>query len=158
MYLPAPTPTDAPPENQPVNSAAVPAIDVWINETSPEHRQAVQTMADDFTERSGVEVALQFVSPALLPELAATAVLSDTLPDVMLLPLEYTISWSENGILDPSAANEVIDEIGRDTFDQGALQLVEVSGQTAAIPSDGYQQNLALPLRLVRGKPVRQPR
>lgn len=142
MYLPAPTPTDAPPENQPVNSAAVPAIDVWINETSPEHRQAVQTMADDFTERSGVEVALQFVSPALLPELAATAVLSDTLPDVMLLPLEYTISWSENGILDPSAANEVIDEIGRDTFDQGALQLVEVSGQTAAIPSDGYQQIL----------------
>jgi multiple sugar transport system substrate-binding protein len=142
MNLPAPTPTESPPENKPLDPSAIPEIEVWINETSVEHRQAVQSMADDFSERSGVEVALQFISPALLPDLAATAVLSDTLPDVILLPLEFTIAWSENGILDPAAADAIIEKIGRDTFDQGALNLVEVAGQTAAIPSDGYHQLL----------------
>ena len=142
LNMPAPTPTAAEAENQVLDASLAPLIDVWINETSEEHRQAVQAMADDFSERSGVEVALQFISPALMPELAATAVLSGTLPDVILHPLEYTTTWSEDGILDPQAANAVIDEIGRDTFDEGALELVEISGQSAAIPSDGYQQLL----------------
>ncbi|MEJ2752603.1 MAG: extracellular solute-binding protein, partial [Chloroflexota bacterium] len=44
--------------------------------------------------------------------------------------------------LDPAAANEAIEQIGRETFDQGALNLVDLAGQTAAIPSDGYQQIL----------------
>jgi len=142
MNLPAPTPTDSPPEIRPLDTSTVPEIEVWINETSEEHRQVVQAMADDFRERSGVEVALQFISPSLLPDLAATAVLSNTLPDVILLPLEFTVSWSENGILDPAAAEAIIDNIGRETFDQGALDLVQVEGQSAAIPSDGYHQLL----------------
>jgi multiple sugar transport system substrate-binding protein len=142
IYLPAPTATNTPPENQPVDSAAVPAIEVWINETSEPHRLAVQSMARDFSEQNGVDVSLQFISPALLPDLAATAVLSDTLPDLILHPLEYTSTWSANGILDPAAADVVIENLGRDTFDQGALELAAFSGQTAAIPSDGYQQLL----------------
>ncbi|MFN2276904.1 MAG: ABC transporter substrate-binding protein, partial [Candidatus Promineifilaceae bacterium] len=142
MNLPAPTPTEQPPESAAGNPMPKPAINVWIDETSEEHRQTVQTMANDFSERSGIEVALQFVDPATLPDLAETAVLSNTLPDVILHPLEYTVSWSEEGILDPAAANEAIEQIGRETFDQGALNLVDLAGQTAAIPSDGYQQIL----------------
>jgi multiple sugar transport system substrate-binding protein len=142
MNLPAPTPTDSPPEIRSLDNPTIPEIEVWINETSEEHRLAVQSMADDFRDRSGVEVALQFISPSLLPDLAATAVLSDTLPDVILLPLEFTVLWSENGILDAAAADAIIENIGRDTFDQGALDLVQVEGQVAAIPSDGYHQLL----------------
>lgn len=142
LYMPAPTATATQADDQLINNPSTSSIDVWINETSEEHRQALQIMADDFTDRNGVDVALQFITPALMPELAATAVLSGTLPDVILHPLEYTASWAENGILDAQAANITIDEIGRDTFDEGALELVEVAGQTAAIPSDGYQQLL----------------
>ena len=142
MNLPAPTPTDHTPESAVGSPLPKPAINVWIDETSEEHRQTVQAMANDFSERSGIEVALQFVDPATLPDLAATAVLSDTLPDVILHPLEYTVSWSEEGILNPTAATEAIEQIGRETFDQGALDLVDIAGQTAAIPSDGYQQIL----------------
>lgn len=140
MNMPAPTPTGDPVERQAVSSSSAPELDVWINETSREHRQAVQSMADDFGERNGVDVALQFISPALMPQLASTAVLSGTLPDVILHPLEFSIAWSEDGILDAAAADAVIDRIGRDTFDQSALALVEVAGHTAAVPSDGYQQ------------------
>lgn len=142
LVLPAPTPTSGPAESQLPNATSAPAIDVWINETSEEHRQAVQSIAADFNERTGVEVALQFINPALLPQLAATAVLSDTLPDVILHPLEFSVSWSKEGILDPAVSDAVISEIGRETFDQGALALVDVDGQTAAIPSDGFNQLL----------------
>ncbi len=142
MNMPAPTPTDQPADSRAGGSFSEPSINVWVNETSEEHRQTVQGMANDFSERSGIEVAVQFLDPAALPELAATAVLSDTLPDVILHPLEYTVSWSENGILDPAAADAAVDQIGRETFDQGALALVDAAGQTAAVPSDGYQQIL----------------
>ncbi len=142
LKIPAPTATAGATDPEALSGGSARAVDVWINETSSEHRQAVQRMADDFSDRTGMDIALQFIDPALLPDLAATAVLSGTLPDVILHPLEFTAVWSEQGILNPAAADSLIDEIGRDTFDADALELVEVAGQTAAIPSDGYQQLL----------------
>ncbi len=142
LHLPAPTATPDlanPARSEPIITKS---MNVWVNETSSEHRETLSAMAEDFTDRNGIEVALQFISPALLPELAQTAVLSDTLPDVILHPLEYTVAWSEEGILDPGAADDIIEEIGRETFDEGALDLVQVDGQVAAIPSDGYLQLL----------------
>jgi multiple sugar transport system substrate-binding protein len=143
LYLPAPTATVDPVQRgQAVEAGIVPAtaLNVWINETSPEHKIVLQAMMDDFTQQSGIDVALQLVSPMILPDLMQTAVLSDTLPDVILHPLEYTMAWNEEGILDPQAADAIIDEIGRDSFDSAALELVSKDGRPAAIPSDGYQQ------------------
>ena len=143
LYLPAPTATVDPVQRGQAGEAGVtraPALNVWINETSPEHRELLQGMMNDFTQQSGIDVALQLVSPMLLPDLMQTAVLSDTLPDVVLHPLEYTMAWNEEGILDSQAAGAIIDEIGRDSFDAAALELVSKEGLPAAIPSDGYQQ------------------
>jgi multiple sugar transport system substrate-binding protein len=117
-----------------------PSLNIWINETSPEHTQVLTNMMEDFHQQSGVDVSLQQVSPMLLPDLMQTAVLSDTLPDIVLHPLEYTMAWTEEGILDPQVTGTIIDEIGRDTFDPAALALVDTGGQPAALPSDGYQQ------------------
>lgn len=117
-----------------------PSLNIWINETSPEHAQVLNSMVEDFHQQSGVNVSIQMVSPMLLPDLMQTAVLSDTLPDIVLHPLEYTVTWSEAGILDPQATGDIIDEIGRETFDPAALEMVNVAGQPVAIPSHGYQQ------------------
>lgn len=143
LQLPAPTATAdplAPPTDIGQPGPGAPTLTVWINETSPAHEAALQEMMTEFSTVSGVNVALQLVAPDRLPDLVNTAVLSDTLPDVILHPLEYTVGWTERGIFDPAAADAVIDEIGRDTFDAAALELVDVNGQTAAVPSDGYQQ------------------
>ncbi len=140
LYLPAPTATPGGVEFIEPSIERAPSLNVWINETSPEHKELLQGLMDDFRQKSGVDVSLRMVSPMLLPDLMQTAVLSDTLPDIVLHPLEYTMTWTENGVLDPQAAEVIIDEIGRDTFDPAALDLVTVDGQTAAIPSDGYQQ------------------
>lgn len=149
LVLPAPTPLDsgaavvdtpvAPPGEAEAPDAR---LTVWIDETSPEHQAMLDQMAADFADRNGIDVAIQLVSPALLPELVNTAVLSATLPDLILHPVEYTAGWVEDGILDASAAEAAIEQLGRDTFDPEALELLTVEGQLGALPSDGYHQLL----------------
>jgi multiple sugar transport system substrate-binding protein len=78
----------------------------------------------------------------LLPELVNTAVLSATLPDLIIHPIEYTAGWAAQGILNPQSATEIADDLNRATFDSGALEMVTVddNGTLAALPVDGWQQ------------------
>ena len=115
-------------------------ITIWVNETSAAHAEVMQTMSTAFNEQSGINVTVRMVSPRLLPELVNTAVLSGTLPDIVLHPLEYSVGWAGKGILNPAAATEAIQEIGESSFDQNALDLVRINNQIAAIPSDGAHQ------------------
>lgn len=136
-------PTFAPTEEiTPSTSFEGEGLTIWVDETSPEHRRVLSEITGEFADRYGVNVAVQLVSPALLPGLAATGVLSDTLPDLILHPIEYTAGWVQEGILDAAAAGAVIDRLGSNRFDPEALKLLSVNGQTAAIPSDGYYQLL----------------
>ncbi|MCA9979339.1 MAG: hypothetical protein KDD89_00840, partial [Anaerolineales bacterium] len=76
-------------------------------------------------------------------DLVDTAVLSNTLPDLILHPLEFSPGWATDGILNPEAATAVLESLGRETFAPGALDLVTLPGQSeqiAAVPSDGWQQ------------------
>ncbi len=123
----------------------IPSLTIWINETSPEHAQALNQMAVEFSRANQIDVELMLVAPTLLPKLMATAVLSDALPlpDIVLHPIEYTMGWAEQGILDTVITGAILDEIGRDTFDPNALAAVTQNGAAAAaIPSDGYPQLL----------------
>jgi len=132
------------PDATPAGVQPNPSLTVWVNETSPAHETAVRQLAAGFSQDAGVDVILRFVSPGLLSDLVETAVVSETyeLPDVIIHPLEYTVGWAERGVLNPDAADAAIERIGRDTFDQEALALVQVDGKTAALPSDGYHQFL----------------
>lgn len=143
LILPAPTATgEAMALSGVVTSTDGVELSIWVNEVSPQHRTMLDEMAADFAAQHGVNVAVQLVAPARLPDLVNTAVLSGTLPDLILHPIEYTAGWVASGALDPVAAHEVVDRLGRATFDPAALELVTVSGQAAAIPSDGYHQLL----------------
>jgi multiple sugar transport system substrate-binding protein len=146
IVIPAPTGTPdlggvaVPPAE--IQEAVVESLTVWVNESSLEHREVLDEMAAEFSTRSGADVAIQLVSPALLPQLVNTAVLSDTLPDVILHPLEYTAGWVQEGILDPAAAAAVVSDLGVETFDSGAIDLISNNGRPSAIPVDGYYQLL----------------
>ena len=143
LIMPAPTATG---EALALPQAIAPVtgieLTIWVNEQSPEHQAMLDELSAEFANRTGTNVAVQLVAPALLPDLVNTAVLSGTLPDLILHPVEHTAGWVANGALDAAAANEVIDRLGRNTFDSAALELLSVGGQTAAIPSDGYHQLL----------------
>ena len=141
LYLPAPTATAvAPADGSDINSEPNPILTVWINETSPEHTELLEGMMAEFSDSRNINVELVQVSSRLLPDLMATAVLSDTLPDIVLHPMAYTMGWADRGILSTAVTNEIIDQIGRDTFNQDVLALFEINGEMAGLPSDGYQQ------------------
>jgi multiple sugar transport system substrate-binding protein len=135
-------------DSGPADVAAEPnrLITLWVNETSAEHNRALGEMVAEFAGQSGIQVELILVAPDALAELVSSAVLSDTLPDLILHPVEYTVGWAERGILDPAAAAGVLDRLDRDTFDPAALERVAVEQAgadepaVAAIPSDGWQQ------------------
>ncbi len=122
-----------------------PSITIWVNETSLAHAQTLKEIGRDFAAESGIQVETILVNPALLPSLVETAVVSGTLPDLIVHPIEYSLGWAERGILDPAAASETLSSLGQETFDPEALdllQMVDQSGQVAALPSDGWQQLL----------------
>lgn len=102
----------------------------------------MQELAAAFSGQTGANVAVQLVAPALLPELVNTAVLSGTLPDLVVHPLEFTAGWAERGVLDSSAAAEVVTAIGADQFDPAALELLDTASGLGAIPLHGFHQLL----------------
>ncbi len=130
-------------EQQPIiDIQANPVLTVWVNETSAEHEATLDEMMVQFSELNNIDVELKLVSPSLLPELVKTAVLSYTLPDIIIHPLEQSVGWAEEGIFDANVTSQIIDQIGRDSFNPDALALITTENGIAAIPSDGFQQLL----------------
>jgi multiple sugar transport system substrate-binding protein len=117
-------------------------ITFWSTETQPERLEITKQIIDAFTEETGVNVSLVATDEDQLPELMITNAASGTLPDVVFHPIDFTIGWAANGLLDTAAAQQVVDELGEDTFSSGALNLATYQGQAAAVPSDGWGQLL----------------
>ncbi len=144
LILPVATPTAVPgsnPEAESIQADPNPSITVWVNETSDAHEAMLDDMAADFSAEYSVDVEMVLVSPQILPDLVITAVLSDTLPDIILHPLEYSVGWAEQGVFDVAANAEALTALDPATFNPDALALVQTSlGQPAALPSSGYHQ------------------
>lgn len=143
VFLPAPTPTPGavattavPPEPESAN----PSLTIWINETDPTNEQILQELMTEFETSAQVDVELALVPPMLLPELITTAVLSDTLPDIVFHPLIYTAGWVQRGILIPAVADEIVAGLGPETFNGNVLELLRQGRLVTAVPSDGYPQ------------------
>ncbi len=116
-------------------------ITLWVNETSLAHATALEEMTAEFAAEQQILVEVLMVSPQLLPQLVQQAVISGTLPDLIVHPVTYSAGWTEQGILDPSLAVESLLDIGENTFDLQALEAVRSEdGKVVAIPSDGWQQ------------------
>jgi multiple sugar transport system substrate-binding protein len=117
-------------------------ITVWSLEKEPDRLQATQKIVSQFTQATGIKVTLSGIDEDQLPKLVTSASAANKLPDVLQLPVALAQSYADQQIIDPSAANEVVDRLGRDTFSQRALKLVDFDGKAAAVPSDGWGQLL----------------
>ncbi len=117
-------------------------IKFWSTETQPERLEITKGIIDRFTAATGVAVDLTAADENQLPELMITNAASGTLPDVVFHPVDFTAGWAAQGLLNPDAAAAVVDELGAETFSQGALDLATVDGTVAAVPSDGWGQLL----------------
>lgn len=125
-----------------VLSVASAQLTFWTTEEQPERMAVQQRIAADFEAASGIAVTVVPVTESQLSERMTAAFAAGDLPDVVFHPVNYALGWAEAGILDTTAATEVIDDLGRATFGTGALDLVGFGGEYTSIPMDGWTQLL----------------
>lgn len=116
------------------------SIVFWSTEDQPARAERTQAIIDGFTAATGIEVELVLVGENNMDSVMAANFAAGTLPDVVFFPLDFAAGWEAEGILDPAAAQAVIDALDASTFSEGALSLVDSGGGPAAVPSDGWGQ------------------
>lgn len=117
-------------------------ITFWTTEVEQDRLEIQRDIAQGFTNKTGIGVRVIPVQENLLAERVTAAYAARSLPDVLFHPIDFTIGWAEAGILDHRSATQVVNQLGKETFGKGPLNLVRVSGGYAAVPVDGWGQLL----------------
>jgi multiple sugar transport system substrate-binding protein len=117
------------------------SIEVWIAESERDRVEATRANLAAFTRKTGVRARLEVVGDDL-PDRVAEAARAGTLPDVMQLPMALAHEYARRRILNADAAQDVVIDLGEDTFSARALSLLTTEGRVAAVPSDGWGQLL----------------
>ncbi|RPJ18806.1 MAG: extracellular solute-binding protein [Desulfobacteraceae bacterium] len=114
----------------------------WTTEIEKDRLNVQNQIGRDFTAKTGIGLRVIPVEENLLAERVTAAFAARSLPDVIFHPIDFTVGWTEAGILDPRAATETIERLGKETFAAGPLNLVRVTGGYGAVPTDGWGQLL----------------
>ena len=61
--------------------------------------------------------------------------------------LQYVLPWAEAGILDVDANNDVVKDLGKNTFAPGALNMAKKGTKIAAVPVAVSYTHLTLPTK-----------
>lgn len=117
-------------------------ITFWTTEDEKDRVDIQKDIAGAFEQKTGIEVQVIPVKENLLTQRITAAYAAKSLPDVVFHPIDYTIGWVEEKVLDVQAATDAIKDLGENTFGQGPLNLVKVKQGYAAVPMDGWGQLL----------------
>jgi multiple sugar transport system substrate-binding protein len=111
----------------------------WSLEDVTDRINKTQALVDRFQQETGIQVKLSAIAEDQFASQIQSASAAGTLPDVVgALSLGFIHSLAADDIADPDAAAAVVDSLGRDTFAQRALNLVEVDGKPVGVPSDTW--------------------
>jgi len=121
-------------------AAAAETIRYWTTEEQPDRLATQQAIARAFEEATGHTVDVIPVSESDLGTRATAAFAAGDLPDVIYHTLQYVLPWAEDGVLDVETNDEIVRDLGVDTFADGALAMVDFDGLFAAVPVDGWTQ------------------
>ena len=123
--------------------ASGPTLTFWTAEDSPDRVKATQAIINRFEQQTNIKVKLVPVGEDQLQAQITGASAAGSQPDVLAAAsLGMVHSLAADGITDPDAAATVINTLGRQTFSQRGLRLVEAHGKPVAIPSDSWTQLL----------------
>jgi multiple sugar transport system substrate-binding protein len=119
------------------------SLTFWLAEDVAQRVEAIKQITGRFTEQSGIQVNVVAIAEDQLATQIQSASAGGTLPDVMgPLSLALLQNLATDDLADPDAANEVVESLGRDTFSERALSLVESDGKPMGVPSDTWTQLL----------------
>ena len=117
-------------------------ITFWTTEVEKDRLETQKEIARAFTKKTGIDLRVVPVQENLLTQRITAAFAARSLPDVVFHPIDFTIGWSEAGILDNKSATEVVNHLRKETFSAGPLTLAQVPKGYAAVPADGWGQLL----------------
>jgi multiple sugar transport system substrate-binding protein len=119
------------------------SLTFWLAEDVAQRVELIKQITGRFTEQSGIQVNVVAIAEDQLATQIQSASAGGTLPDVMgPLSLGFVQNLATDDLADPDAANEVIDSLGRETFSERALSLVQADGKPMGVPSDTWTQLL----------------
>ena len=121
-------------------AAAADNIRVWTMEVQPERMAIQQEMADAFTAATGHTVELIPVEESDIQTRATAAFAAGDLPDVLNHTVQHLLPYAEAGLLDTAAADEVVNDLGVDTFAAGPIRMASSDGEIVSVPTDGWTQ------------------
>jgi multiple sugar transport system substrate-binding protein len=117
-------------------------VTVWLEENQPDRVRAARDDAAEFTRRTGIGVEIVALADGEIEPRLAAAQRDDALPDVMQITISEAAAFADRDILDTGAAQQVVDDLGEQTFSARALGLLTADGTLVAVPSDGWGQLL----------------
>ena len=120
--------------------AAADEVTFWTPEEQPERLAVQEEMAKAFTAKTGHTVNVVPVSEKDLGTRMTAAFAGGDLPDVVYHTLQYVLPWTEAGILDVDANNEVVEKLGAGTFAAQPLDITKTDEGYATVPFDGWTQ------------------
>ncbi|MBW1799617.1 MAG: extracellular solute-binding protein [Deltaproteobacteria bacterium] len=129
----------------------------WTTEVEKDRLEIQKNIAQNFEKKSGIRVQVVPVEENLLAKRITAAYAAKSLPDVVFHPLAHTIGWYDAGVLEKGPSTEAINELGKETFGTGPLNLARVPGGYAAVPADGWGQFLLYRKDLFREKGLAKP-
>ena len=115
-------------------------IKFWTTEVQPARMAKQEEMAKAFEAKTGIKVEVIPIEEKDLGTRATAAAAAGDLPDVIYHTLQYVLPWAEAVILDVDANNDVVKDLGKDTFAPGALNMAKKGAKIAAVPVDGWTQ------------------
>jgi multiple sugar transport system substrate-binding protein len=119
------------------------SLTVWTIEDVADRVTAQKTMAQQFTEKTGIKVTIVAVAEDQFDQTITSAAAANTLPDVVAaLPLGALRTLESGELLDTDTAKKVVDDLGAGTFAPRSLELTRDGDKQLGVPSDGWGQLL----------------
>jgi multiple sugar transport system substrate-binding protein len=128
-------------------------------ENLPERLAAIRSVAERFTQATGITVEMVGVDENQFTQLVTASAASGVLPDVVgSLPLAAVRSLAANELLDPAATGQALAALGPETFSARALELTRDGNAQLAVPSEAWPQLLLYRRDLFAAAGLPEPR
>jgi multiple sugar transport system substrate-binding protein len=118
-------------------------IEFWMDEPEEPRVKVYEEIAARFmAEHPDIDIRIVPIEEAGQAQRIATALAANRLPDIVRMGVQDAATFAADGLLDFEAATAVIENVGKDDFRTGPLEMVTdpASGQYNSVPYDGWLQ------------------
>lgn len=115
-------------------------ITMWTMEEQPDRLARQEKIADDFEAATGHSVRIVPVTEKDIQTRTTAAFAAGDLPDVLNHTVQHLLPFASAGILDTTAADEVVNDLGKGSFASGAIKMATSEGEIVSVPTDGWTQ------------------